>query len=254
MSFSRKFTLKMKFFHVIVRYLPLPKSFKIFALRCAKYGRIPFFCSIFDFLFRSPGILNYKIYKFYYSNKINSLPFKQVPALMDLIALKKIHEELGLSIMLDAGILLGAVRQGAFAGRPKDLDLFVIDQDGIDIYIKKIMESLKRKRFKFYPPMLSNSGPVCLKLYGHTMIDVFLLRIKNDEAGVYIPDNLPHNLIRHREIEWSGLNKQLTATLYGYKFFIPTNWESVVKKQYGKNWKNPDKQQLAWLNVNINKE
>ena len=51
------------------------------------------------------------------------LPSTQIYALHTLIKFLKILEPQKIDIFLTGGLLLGAVRQGSFAGRPSDLDL-----------------------------------------------------------------------------------------------------------------------------------
>ena len=51
------------------------------------------------------------------------LPYRHTVGLFYLLKVEKILNDLNIEHFITAGALMGAVRQGAFAGRPNDLDI-----------------------------------------------------------------------------------------------------------------------------------
>ena len=113
---------------------------------------------IISFILRSSLIKNYlnptliffrnlplrlKYYQLIRINKI--VPTKHLIALNIIQKLCEIYKPFGIKFFLVGGQLLGAVRQEAFAGRPQDIDLGLIDIH-FDKFIKNI--DLIQKNFK----------------------------------------------------------------------------------------------------------
>ena len=74
------------------------------------------------------------------------MPTKHLIALNIIQKLCEIYKPFGIKFFLLGGQLLGAVRQEAFAGRPQDIDLGLIDIH-FDKFIKNIY--LIQKNFNF---------------------------------------------------------------------------------------------------------
>ena len=87
--------------------------------------------------------------KYYQLFRINKLvPINHLIAINIIQELSKIYESYGVKFFLTGGQLLGAVRQGTFAGRPKDVDLGLIDTH-FDKFYKNI--HLIKKNFNTIP-------------------------------------------------------------------------------------------------------
>ena len=250
--YFKKLTFRAKLSHLVVHKFPLPSSLKNRFLPCAKEGRFPFLCSFYDFFFRKPGLFNLKILKFYFVNIKHNMPFLHAPSFYDLCKFKSFNDDFNIVMLLDAGILLGAVRQGAFAGRPNDIDVVIIFDGGIDRYLKMIKFHGKkygiREKFHLY----NCNGLACLKLGMHTHIDVFVCNADTD-SNVLIPENINPIENNNKKYVWRGINESTTATIYNTPFYIPNNWKNYLDKKYGKNWITPDKKQISWLSPNITK-
>ena len=83
--------------------------------------------------------------KYYQSFRINKLvPVNHLIAIDIIKELSKVYEPYGVKFFLTGGQLLGAVRQEAFAGRPKDIDLGLID-----IHFDKFFKNIDLIKKKF---------------------------------------------------------------------------------------------------------
>ena len=89
--------------------------------------------------------LRLKHYQLFRINKL--VPINHLIAIDIIQELSKIYEPYGVKFFLTGGQLLGAVRQGAFAGRPQDVDLGLIDTH-FDKFYKNI--HLIKKNFNTF--------------------------------------------------------------------------------------------------------
>ena len=133
--------------------------------------------------------------RFRYPHYIN-LPPKHIIALHTLIKFLKILKLQRIDFFLLAGSLLGAVRQGSFAGRPTDVDL-------------GIKENQLSKLFDAFP-LLKTSGVKAIRrfpankpirfqfLYSCTLVDV----------GIYRKTNIGKKKMWTGENEWKAIYKK----------------------------------------------
>ena len=63
------------------------------------------------------------------ARKWPEIPFRQLSAYNSLLMTLDLADELGVRLYASHGTLLGAVRAGGFAGRPKDLDFYISAED-----------------------------------------------------------------------------------------------------------------------------
>ena len=219
-------------------------------------------------------------FKYKESFKINNfIPTKHIVAIDVVQKLAKIYEPLGIKFFLTGGLLLGAVRQKAFAGRPSDLDLGITDV-ALDKFMENIL--LIENQFKIWPirnhkaipdekidflgrefhliqkhinHWYSNKQIKFYKFEGQRIfffLDGFLLDIE-----IYVKKKIDENIywyssflkgekklgtIRKVDIyfNYENLINLKKINCYGLNFFSPQNPENYLTKIYGNNWKIKD--------------
>ena len=180
------------------------------------------------------------------------IPYRHIYALHTLSKFLKILKLKKITFFLNGGTLLGAVRQGSFAGRPSDVDLGIKEND-----LKKLLDSFsllkkhdvisiryfKDLEFKKIPGKAIERIQF---LYRFIMIDVAIYKKKVSEKKVvwYTKSERGYN----KNIFSFPIEPLSTTTLYDKKFFSPVNPEIYLKKKYGKKWAIPDKKQFFWIN------
>jgi hypothetical protein len=189
-------------------------------------------------------IFFYKLLLIFYSKKFLYLPYRHYKALLILNKFKEISKKLGFVFFLDSGLLLGAVRQGCFAGRPKDLDIGVKDH-----YKKKILSNLNYIKKFFYcqkpfPERQKNSFYFLTKKE-----DKLFLRLDGllFQINFYKYDKKKRLWIRFHDHNDKGKKYYLPSralknlkkikTYLKYEFYIPMFYEKLLIQMYGKNWK-----------------
>lgn len=201
-----------------------------------------------------------------YQYRREGVPFRQAEYFHHLLKFEDALTSFGLTSFLMDGTLFGAIRQGAFAGRPADLDLAIkVDQNfdlvGFNSYLKTNRfvvapgyETLRhRQRYQYKYRFLFG----ILKLHAGSISLVFF---SNDEKGNWI--NLmeeishkaesPHGSIRRVDsIAEKNLENLRTAKIFGREFKVPLNAEDLIAAQYGDDWMIPKSRQYAWIPPNI---
>ena len=195
------------------------------------------------------------------------LPSTQIYALHMLIKFLKILKPQKIDIFLTAGLLLGAVRQGSFAGRPADLD-FGIKEDQFPKLLDAI-PLLKKNGAKFIRERLYNNKLERLQiLFPCILVDIGIYRKKNVE-GKEIWGNVGGEVMYNYNKSWIEkiekdyvrkldyftfpLDNLMPIKVYGREFLAPPNPEIYLEKKYGKNWKIPNKKnQFFWNKKNLN--
>jgi len=197
------------------------------------------------------------------------VPSTQLYAIGVAIKFLKILKEKKINFFLLGGSLLGAVRQGSFAGRPKDVDFGIKEEE-----LPKLLDAiplLKKNGARFIRKRSHNKLEGIQILFSCMLVDVGIYRKQNVEGkimwtGERENDYLIHvqDLIssqrwkhsqKHHAIHKKNLSNNLfsisldhliTVELYGVKFMAPPNPEIYLEKKYGKNWEKPDKKQFTW--------
>ena len=200
-----------------------------------------------------------KYYKFFPMNYVRyfkynkSIPLKHVATYEALVNFKRILDSISVDFYLGGGVLLGAYRNNDFAGRPKDVDLW-IKNDHLTKVFKNI--ELLRKNGFYVVKLKVNKGnvniqspmgsPITLKpckkdadgFYRNNKLDEKeIIKLKNDIIISTIP----------RQKDWDktykgmkmGFSSNCRILLYKSFFLIPDNTEQILVKQYGPNWKIP---------------
>ena len=229
--------------------------------------------------------LRLKYYKLIRINKF--VPLKHLIAIDIIQKLSKIYEPYGVKFFLRGGLLLGAVRQESFAGRPGDIDIGLIDTHfdkfyrNIDLIQKNFYTSpakidVDRKKFKIVDPdfaiIQENARRWTEKdtttFYGFrtynlyfklekTVVDIQFYSLKNINGKKYwvgedaVSENWigkPPDQKYHVRFSPNDLLELDTIKSYGLKFYSPKNPEKYLSMYFGEAWKMQDKKQFIWKN------
>lgn len=155
----------------------------------------------------------------------------------------ELHQSIGAVSVLDAGTLLGAVRQGAIAGRSGDVNIFVILEREIDEHLSSLRRFGRQCRVSDARHKRTSSSPAKPKLRASVGVDVQILVHNPDRSGTLHPGRF---LSRDRSrIPWLGLSAAWTARIFDREFFVPSNYIDLLTDYYGPDWKEPTSRQFA---------
>jgi lipopolysaccharide cholinephosphotransferase len=103
-------------------------------------------------------------------------------AASNLRLVKEVLDEFGIEFWLDAGTLLGAIRDGEIIEWDNDIDLCMWNDDRKKLFL--VLHELKRRKIKFKlaHPLYPNVGWVALKLFPFDCnIDILLWQVEDDK-------------------------------------------------------------------------
>tara|TARA_B110000003_G_C16651054_1_gene534145 strand:+ start:899 stop:1654 length:756 start_codon:yes stop_codon:yes gene_type:complete len=182
----------------------------------------------------------YLRFKYIRIKKIFVMPTRHVLCIDIYCKLKKILDNKNINFFLFAGCMLGAYRQGAFAGRPKDLDFMILNKD-----FNKLI-SLKeeiRKKFKLDIAKFEDKKKnlfynykenFWFRIYG-ILIDFTILyepNEKNKNWHLLNPD-----FKEKIEFENFDIINPKKIKVYGnLSALIPSNVEKYLIKLFGNHW------------------
>jgi phosphorylcholine metabolism protein LicD len=176
------------------------------------------------------------------------LPSRQILAFHEANKFLLLTKSRNINFFLLEGCLLGAVRQGCFAGRPKDIDLGIKESevqsllDATPLLIKAGAKSIKKEQANNIIEKIHITFPLFL-------IDIAIYRkkiINNQEVWYGEPENKTDTNYNGVAFPQNDLDHLITVKAYGKVFLSPSNPESYLEKIYGKNWKIPDKKQFFY--------
>ncbi|GAH51640.1 unnamed protein product, partial [marine sediment metagenome] len=170
-------------------------------------------------------------------------------AKQNLLEVKAIFDRLKVKFWLDAGTLLGAVRDKNFIPWDKDIDIRMLAKD----WNPSICKEFRKKNFGCGKTMLHKRYP------GKVSQGFFFKRHIRTDAGLnyyYPPENIYVNLpiAPYRE------NATRPARFYrgdcfikflGTKFRVPNPPVECVEWAYGKNWRTPKDIAYLWARTRV---
>jgi len=170
-----------------------------------------------------------------------TVPTRQVPAFIALLRVQRAAHRARARHYLDAGTLLGAVRQGAFAGRPSDIDVTFPHCSDAALVVQDLLSAPRfemRKtfdsRFHLYFRLVSSWGG---RIGNPILVDI--------TCGQYCMCS---------ETEMISIARpcpDITAQLFTESFPICRCYERRLKSLYGPEWKTPNSPQFAMRKPNI---
>ncbi|WP_150112101.1 hypothetical protein [Desulfonatronovibrio hydrogenovorans] len=190
--------------------------------------------------FANPGYLNFIVYILYLRYKKHGVPFRQTASFDSLLKFINFLNNRQIIYFLGHGNLLGAVRQGAFAGKPGDVELYV-KSSYYDQFVS-YEQDLNALGYKFKYHL---SSKIDLFPPRGCKITLLFLSPKSTQDGyVYLRIKNGEELdVIHED----HLESPETGYLFGFPFNIPKNPEKIIEERYGPNWKVPDAPQYAWF-------
>ena len=197
-----------------------------------------------------------------YQYRREGVPFRQAEYFHHLLKFEEALTSYGLTSFLMDGTLIGAVRQGAFAGRPLDLDFAVLTDESFNfekfqryLLTKKFSvwpgyENLKfRKRFQFeyrifFGVIKIHSGNISLVTFSRGESGDWC----NPIEEISYKSALPFGAVRSIDsIGAENLANLRKVKVFGHVFNAPQNAEELIAKQYGADWMTPKTRQFAWF-------
>ena len=145
-----------------------------------------------------------------------------------LLHIYKKFEKNNLKFFLIFGTCLGAVRDRNFIKHDIDIDLGIYYKDK-----HKLIESISilLNEYEFKVLKISSEEESITVVYKNIIIDIGLFSKKKN---YYIYNNFYEN-----KMPQNFLDQLDTINFLGENFYIPSQVESYLKYQYGKNWKTP---------------
>lgn len=195
------------------------------------------------------------------------VPLRQVLILDSALTVQKELESANIGFVICGGTLLGAVRQGAFAGRPGDFDLAIRENDveklmmlepdfekyHLSVLDHKVSSPTNQVRFGGITIMPRSFGKIYAnKCQIHIHIYEFIDGVWRWQRWRQDPTN-PDRKERQATLDFPSSLTGLTATVFGYKFPIPNNYEQNLITLYGQGWRTPNSKQYSWRTPAINK-
>jgi hypothetical protein len=186
---------------------------------------------------RHPGLINPLTYWRYKVSCVYGIPLKQVNAFFALSRLEVFHKKIGAISIPIKGTLLGAIRSNSFAGRPGDLDFFIIIEGGVDEYYDNLKEvgqgfGLKSGAHKWHNGKLAK-----LKIITDLPIDVVVCDHSPTQPGSLVEDNNPKPIFG--VIEWPGVEWAEKTNVHSLEFYLPKNHVELLEAEYGFSWAIP---------------
>jgi hypothetical protein len=197
-----------------------------------------------------------------YQYRKDGVPFRQAEYFHHLVNFEEALTNYGLTHFLLDGTLIGAVRQGAFAGRPFDLDFAILTDQSFNFekFQRYLLsknfsiwagyENLKfRKRFQFEYRIFFG----IIKIHSG---NISLVTFSRGESGdwcnpieeISYKSELPFGAIRRIDsIGSENLTNLRKVKVFGRIFNAPQNAEELLAKQYGDDWMIPKSRQFAWF-------
>lgn len=168
------------------------------------------------------------------------VPLRQMVALDTLIQFRDIHEALGIRVFLVGGLLLGAVRQGSFAGRPGDLDVAVDIPMHVASYAALLHElPIPGLRRVEWPTRRGRTDQ--LKIRSRLTVDVHVIEPAQREAALPTGECNGKIADGSRDVDFhfplQSSPSHFYANVLGHRFLVPNNYLDMLHEQYGSAWK-----------------
>lgn len=196
--------------------------------------------------FFNPGFLNPYIFYLYFNYRKHGVPYRQVASLYTLRKISELLDNAGIEHFLNHGILLGAVRQGAFAGRPGDIEL-AIKNDNINslLNLDNILKSNGFTKVHNFDFKVRNRAKIEYYSKFKVRVTIMIYTLVTLDNGSKIFKRLIEDY-NAPTFEQEQFLKPENAKIFDYTFKIPKNPEKFFIQKYGENWKIPTSRQYAW--------
>ena len=180
------------------------------------------------------------------------VPFRQVLMLDTALKFTRLLDHYNIDYVLLTGSLLGAVRQRAFAGRPRDFDIAIRKRDRQKLL--DLIPSFKSQGLCVYECtgrrdsangfIVAFPSVLCFQdrwaeIDIHTYVEC--------DGGKWRWDRWDHDIPKITfEIDFPNAGSENYAEIFSNKFKIPGNWEDYLVAVFGEDWRTPDSKQFSW--------
>ncbi len=175
---------------------------------------------------------------------------RRIQAYEILHKLGQILKNEGVPYILEAGTLLGVIRENRLLPWDNDVDITItsewassllkirslLHQQGFRTkmrYYKQDMGTL----YKNTPRILKIQTRKCYFFKGESLVDIFIKYKNGDQYFWAVDDKNP--VIKQCPDYF--YDEQITYTFDGQEFLVPKEFESYLEYHYGKNWRTPIK-------------
>jgi hypothetical protein len=185
------------------------------------------------------------------------VPFRQVLMLDTSLKFTRLLDHYNIDYVLLTGSLLGAVRQRAFAGRPRDFDLAIRKRDRQKLL--ELIPSFKSQGLCVYEctgRRDSANGFIVafpsLLCFQERWAEIDIHTYVECDGGKWRWDRWDQDIpMISFGLDFPTIGSECFAEIFSYKFKIPTNWEEYLVAVFGKDWRTPDSKQFSWRNPEI---
>ena len=186
------------------------------------------------------------------------VPFRQMLILDTALKVTKQLKNANIEYVILGGTLLGALRQGAFAGRPGDFDIGIKETDVSKVLL--LENELARLQLRLLNWGLLNPA----KRNGHGSIVALptgLEKVMPKRCQVQImiyefqdgtwrfqrwSRDLDHlDPARNATVQFPAPGSMSELSIFGYNFPIPENTEEYLSICYGADWRTPNVKQFG---------
>ena len=166
-------------------------------------------------------------------------PIRHLGMLYLLLELKKIFKNKNFTFFLFDGALLGCIRQGAVAGRGKDLDIGVIVGNTKE---KALLIKILKNRFMIKEITKDNFHLIHKKL--NNFVDLSIFKFQNKQKNLCFYSGIKKKKML---LKTSYILPLKNKTLYFENCKIPNKAENLLKIFYGDDYLIPDKKSQLFL-------
>lgn len=210
--------------------------------------------AVYTQLLRHPGYLYPLPILALASSRCKDAPLRQKVALDTLICFRDLHEALGIRVFLVGGLLLGAIRQGSFAGRPGDLDVAVDIPMHVASYAALLHElPIPGLRRIEWPTRRGRTDQ--LKIRSRLTVDVHIIESAQREMARLTGECIGKIADGSRDLDvhlpLQSSPSHIYADLLGEKFLVPNNYHDMLNVQYGAAWEMPKGPQFGVRQPNL---
>lgn len=209
--------------------------------------------SLIIYSFRQPGFVNWRTYYNYMRFRKRGVPLRQSNAFEMLRKIKHLHEVIDGKLFVRSGTLLGACRQQGFAGRPGDLDFWVLLQNmSVREYINKInilaaqfgLSAGPHYHWDGVTTAFEGDEIAIVRLHGAIYADILIFEKVVYDGNFFYSEHLMDGRRGHLPlIPIANIENPTTLRIHGLEFSAPANSEFLLVEEYGEEWRKPNSRQ-----------
>ena len=186
------------------------------------------------------------------------VPFRQMLILDTALKVTKQLKNANIEYVILGGTLLGALRQGAFAGRPGDFDIGIKETDVSKVLL--LENELARLQLRLLnwgllnPTKRNGHGSIVALPTGLEKVMPKRCQVQimayEFQDGTWRFKRWSHDLdhldpARNATVQFPAPGSMSELSIFGYNFPIPDNTEEYLSICYGADWRTPNVKQFG---------